>query len=409
MSDVNPPLKRTLSLPLITFFGLGNILGAGIYVLVGKVAGPAGIYAPYAFVLASLIASFTAFTYAELSARYPVSAGEAVYLYKGFHWRWLSIVVGMLLVLAGIVSAAAISHGFVGYVQVFFAIPDAVLLVGLILVLGLVAFWGVGESVIVAAIFTVIEIIGLLLVVWVGRDSFGDIHRLIEPASAGDAWISVGLISGAFLAFYAYIGFEDMVNVAEEVKQPQKNLPRAIIISLLVSSALYFLVASVAVLSIEPQQLALSDAPLALVYAHHSNSKPVIITLISLFAVVNGALIQIIMGSRILYGMSCNGWLPAWFKQVHSKRQTPMVATGVVVGLLLLFALALKLVALAEMTSYLILTVFVLINLALLKIKRQEPYPENVKTWPVWIPVCGLVTSLALLVFKVLSVVLGGS
>lgn len=395
-------LKRNLTLPLITFYGLGNILGAGIYALIGKVAGEAGYFAPFSFLLASIIASFSALSYAELSARFPVSAGEAVYLYEGFRLRWLSITVGLLIIGAGIMSSAAIVHGFVGYLKVMLeaylpalqSSPSELIITILLFVLAALAVWGIKESVAVASFLTVLEIAGLCLVVWVGVEQMPVMEQSIKAIpEMRHSFSFVGIFAGAFLAFYAYLGFEDMVNVAEEVQDPQRNMPRAILLAVVISTLLYAAVAIVAVLLVDPVQLGRSEAPLAEVYTAATGQAPVIISMIGVFAVVNGALIQMIMASRLLYGMSVRGWLPKWFSKIHIPTRTPLNSTLVIALLILFFAIILPMVTLAEMTSFLILIVFALINLALIKIKQKQPRPEGVRVFSIWIPRLGMATA----------------
>ena len=409
--DNKNTLKRNLTLPLITFYGLGNILGAGIYALIGKVAGEAGYFAPLSFLLASIIASVSALSYAELSARYPVSAGETVYLYEGFQLRWLSMVVGLLIVSATIMSSAAIVHAFVGYFKVtmisylpaFQLIPSAAIITALLFILGALAIWGIKQSVIVAAFLTVLEIAGLCLVIWVGVEQMPVMQQSFEAIQITNHGFSfIGIFAGAFLAFYAYLGFEDMVNVAEEVKDPQRNMPRAILLAVIISTLLYAGVAIVAVLLVEPQQLAQSNAPLADVYTAATGKAPIVISLIGMFAVINGALIQLIMASRLLYGMGSRGWLPKWFSIIHLTTRTPVNSTLVVVTLMLVFAIILSMVTLAEMTSFLILIVFALINLALIKIKQKHPHPEGVRVFSVWIPKMGFTTAVLFLTLNVI-------
>jgi APA family basic amino acid/polyamine antiporter len=392
-------LRRSLGLSLVVFYGLGNILGAGIYVLVGKVAGAAGMLAPVAFLLSALVASFSAFSYGELASRYPVSAGEAVYVQRGLGWRPLSIAIGIFISTAGMVSSAAIAKGFVGYLHVFVAVPDWLAIVLLLLALGSLAGWGITQSVRVASLFTIVEIGGLLLVIGVGSPGLAMLpERLPEMAtSLGSAAAWGGVLLGAFLAFYAFLGFEDMVNVAEEVKEPRINLPRAIVIALLISTLLYMAVSLVAVLAVPQAALAQSSAPMALVFEHATGSKPVVISVIGMFAVINGALIQIIMVSRVLYGMSRQGWIPVGFGRINSMTRTPLLATSLVVLCVIVFALWVPLVALAGITSFLLLIVFALVNLSLIRIKRREPRPEGVIFYPGWVPVAGLVLSIALM------------
>ena len=397
-------LKRGLSLWLLVFYGLGNILGAGIYVLIGKVAGSAGLFAPVAFLVASLVAAFTALSYAELVARYPLSAGEAVYVQKGLGLPALSVLVGLLIVLMGAVSAATIARGFVGYLDILIEVPDTIAITLLVIILAAIAIWGIVESVRIAALVTVIELLGLGLVLVVAGDSLFSIpERLPELIPPMDPVIWQGILFGAFLAFYAFVGFEDMVNVAEEVRNPVRNVPLAILIALGVTTMLYAAVSLTAVMTVAPQQLAASDAPLATVYQQASGSKPVALSIISIFAVVNGALIQIIMGSRILYGMSRQGWLPAPFGHVWRKTQTPAAATIATAAVVLVLALWLPLVTLAKSTSFLVLFVFSLINLSLLRIKWREPHAEGVRRVPQWVPAGGIVASLGLLLFQVFA------
>ena len=394
-------LKRGLSLWLLIFYGLGNILGAGIYVLVGKVAGSAGLFAPIAFFVASLVAAFTALTYAELVARYPLSAGEAVYVQKGLRLPALSVVVGLLIVLMGSVSAATIARGFIGYLDILIELPDAAAITLLVFVLGATAIWGIVESVSIAALVTLIELLGLGLVLAVAGDNLFTIpDRLPELLPPMDPVIWQGIMLGAFLAFYAFVGFEDMVNVAEEVRNPVRNVPLAILLALGITTLLYAAVSLAAILTVAPEQLAASNAPLATVYEQATGSKPVVLSIISIFAVVNGALIQIIMSSRILYGMSRQGWLPALFGRVWSKTQTPVASTIAAAATVLVLALWLPLVTLAKSTSFLVLIVFTLMNLSLLRIKLRDPHPEGIRVVPRWVPAGGIIASLGLLLFQ---------
>ncbi len=392
-----PALARKLGLGLLTFYGLGNILGAGIYVLVGKVAGEAGYYTPLAFLLAAMVAGITALTYAELSSRFPYAAGEAIYLKEGFGMTWLSTLTGLLIAMAGMLSAATISRGFVGYLEVFVGLPDTLALTLLLLTLGLVAVWGIAESIKVAALFTAIEMAGLALIIVV---AFPDAAMLeaafahLPPPTHISIW--PGILTGAFLAFYAFIGFEDMVNVAEEVRDPSRNMPRAIFLALGIATLLYGLVGLVAIVDLDPQRLAASDAPLALVYEQATGKPPVLISMISMFAVINGALIQIIMAARVFYGMSKQGWLPAFLARVSPRTRTPSTATLIVVALILALALWFPLLSLAKYTSYLILVIFLLVNLALLRIRKTPP-PAGVTTYPVWVPLGGALGAIFLL------------
>lgn len=396
-------LQRSISLPQILLYGLGNILGAGIYVLVGEVVGAAGVFAPLAFLLAALVAAFSAFSYAEMAARYPFSAGVAVYVAEGLRRQKLALLVGFLMAGAGMLSAAAIAQGFAGYLQFFLPLPQALMIVGLVGLLGLLAAWGIDVSVSFAAALTVIEALGLVLIIYVGLPGLAELPEMLAQAPAlADSHIVGGIVFAAFLAFFAFTGFEDMVNVAEEVRRPERNLPLGILGALVAASVLYALVGLVAVTAMPPAQLAGEEAPLAAIYTRATGGEPWLIGLISLLAMVNGALIQIIMVSRLLYGMAARGWLPGRLAYVHPERRTPLVTTVMVAVMVTGLALWLPLVELASVTSYLILTIFALVNLALLRVKRIVPRPPGIRVWPVWLPLLGLVCSLGLMLAQAL-------
>lgn len=403
--ESNPSkLRKTLSTWQLIFYGIGTMLGAGIYVLVGKVAGTAGMFTPLAFLAAAILAGFTAFSYAELSARFPKSGGEVVFLQEGFRKKWPGLVIGWMVVLTGIVSASTIMKGFYGYLEVFVHIPEwLAITLGTLLLAG-IAIWGIGESVNLVGVITLIEVSGLVLVVVVAGDSLGEF-----PARAGEMLPAFSgldftlIFSGAFLAFFAYVGFEDLANVAEEAKTPSKSLPIAVIVSLFVASVLYILVALVAVLSLPMDQLTETNAPLAEILAKKGSQWPWLISAISLFAVINGALVQIIMGARVIYGLSEQGLAPQLFSKVPKLTGTPVNATVAVSACILSFALFVPMVRLAEAASFIILSVFVLVNLSLLLIKKREKHPEGVFRVYFWVPALGLILSMALLIFKVIS------
>ena len=395
-------LKRNLTLPLLTLYGLGNILGAGIYVLVGKVAGIAGLGTPLAFLIAMLVAGLTAFSYMELAGRFPVSASVSVYLHKAFGRRWLSVLIGVAMILGGIASAAALSQGFAGYLRLYVNVPASVASVGIILVIGLIAIKGIKESAVLAAVFTLIEIIGLLLIIWVGRNAFtqaavSDVLRIDPILGTG------GVIAGAFLAFYAFIGFEDMVNVSEEVKNPRKTMPLAILFSLLISTVLYIIVVIVSVTIVSPQDLSTSSAPLALVYERTGAQGAIVLTSIGLLAAVNGIVVQIIMGSRVLYGLAKQGWIHDKFLKLHKTNQTPIFATICIVAAMILATLTLPIVSLAKVTSLMLLGIFILVNASLISVKRKQKIHKGYITVPIAIPILGVICSSGLILYQILS------
>jgi amino acid transporter len=398
-------LKRTIGLPLLLFFGLGNILGAGIYVLIGKIAAEAGLFTPIAFFIAALVAALSAFTYSELSARYSYSSGVASYVAEGFHTLNLTRLTGLLVAAVGVVTSATIARGFHGYLSVFLSVPEWLSISMLILVLGAITIWGITQSVTAVAVMTLVEITGLLLVIWAGKDTLMELPTVLPtlmPPADPDIWI--GILLGVFLAFFAFTGFEDMVTIAEEVKKPSKTLPAGIILSLFLATILYALVALVAILVLDQSTLATSHAPLTDVIIASSDINPSIITLISIFAIINGALIQMIMVSRMLFGMAAKGWIWRGLAEINTKTQTPIIASLVVIVVILGLALWFPLVELAKTTSFLLLTIFSLVNAALIRIKLNEAAPPaDIINNPIWVPVMGLMSSFGLILFQILS------
>ena len=396
-----PALRRRLTLPLLALYGVGTTVGAGIYVLVGEVAGRAGYFAPASFLVATVLVAFTAFSFGELSARIPKSAGEAAYVRAGLGLPKLATAVGLMVALAGIVSAAAIINGSVGYVLEFAQAPPWLI----VLVggggLGVIAAWGILESVTIAAVVTLVEVAGLLAVL--GAGAYGGIDfaarwpDLVPPIELA-AWVSIS--SGAILAFYAYIGFEDMVNVAEEVKDVQRTMPRAITFTLIVTALLYLALTSVAVLTVPPAELAQSRTPLALVFERGAGLSSRPLSAIAIAATLNGALIQIIMASRVLYGLSAQGSLPSLLGRVNPVTRTPLIATAAVAVLVLLFAFWLPLATLAEATTLITLAIFAVVNLSLWRIKQRDPSPAGVAVVPIAIPRIGFVVSAAFLLLQ---------
>lgn len=381
-------LKRNLNLPLLIFYGIGTILGAGIYALVGKVAGFAELFTPMAFLLSAVIATFTAVTYAELSANFPKSAGEAIYIFEAFKKPALGTLIGLLVILTGIVSSATLTKSFVGYLNVFMPCPPTMGMFITAIILCLIAIWGILPSVRIIAVITSIEILGLIYIIisaFVYHPFQNTIHYIPSSADA-----LMGIVMGAFVAFYAFIGFEDMVNVAEEVKQPETTLPKAIFIALILATLLYMAVSAVAILAVDVNDLKTSAAPMTLLVDQSSQHAKYLISLISLIAISNGALVQIIMASRVLYGIAKHFNFIAVFAQVHPKTNTPILATILISLLIFVFATSLPLVQLAQGTSLIILIIFALMHLSLIKLKVNQAVKAELG-FPFLLPVIGLV------------------
>ena len=318
-----PQLNRSLSLGLLTLYGLGTTIGAGIFVLIGKVAGAGGFLAPLSFVLAALIAGLSALSFAELSSRFPESAGEAVYVKEGFNSDILALLTGLCVAAAGIISTATIIVGFSGYLADIAAVPRQAAQVGITVFLAAVVIRGIRTAVI-----TLIEC-GLLLIV-IGFGATPEFGQGAEKLAASTREIPAGawygVAYGAILAFYAFIGFEDIVNVAEETRDAARVVPRAIVLTLIVTTFLYFAVALVAIAATTPDQLAKSSAPLTLVFERVSGLPGRWVSAVAILSVLNGALIQIIMVSRVFFGLSRRSWLPGILGYVNPKTQTPVSA-----------------------------------------------------------------------------------
>ncbi len=394
---MNTSLQRKLGLSLVTFYGLGTIVGAGIYVLIGEVANVAGQQITWAFVLAGLVASLTGACYAELSARFPAAAGAVVYIDQAFNKKRLSQLTGLLIILTGIVSAATISRGFVGYLELYISVPDWLAIVALGLLLGGIAILGVKESASTVALITILEVFGLLMVIVVVL--FSSETKIIHQS---EPFRISAIVLGSFLAFYAFIGFEDMVNLAEEMKSVERDMPRAIFLAISISILLYLGITAVAAEYTNLDGLATSGSPLA--YMLGDNSLAVTaIGFISLVAITNGALTQIMMGSRVLYGMAQRNRIPGIFGRIWTKTSTPAFSTLVVTLLILVFALWLPLAALAKLTSSIMLMIFALVNLSLIRIKTAESGEAYTHfRVPLAVPVLGLLVNMSLLGYQLL-------
>ncbi len=394
-----PALARRITLPLLILYGVGVTVGAGIYVLIGAASARAGIHAPLAFLVAAVLIGFSAASYAELSARLPVSAGAAAYVQAGFGSRALTLTVGLLVASTGIISSAALVRGGAGYLGTLVSLPDGIVMIGLVLAIGAVAAWGIGQSVITAAIFTCLEVGGLLIVIAAGLAKPGLlIETGVAALAVSDISALFGISSAVLLAFYAFIGFEDMANVAEETVSPERTMPVAIAVTLVATTVLYCLVSLVALANVPIAELAASKAPLALVFERTVGISGSLIAAIAVAAVLNGALINVIMGSRVLYGLSRMGSLPAILGTVHSVTRTPLVATALVTAAILVLCLGFDVAPLAELVSSLTLLVFALVNLALWTLKSRDTHPPAGFSVPRWVPLVGFVISLGFLV-----------
>ncbi len=386
-------LKRRMGLFQLTMYGVGLILGAGIYVLIGEAVGFAGDSVWIAFVLGSIVALFAGLSYAELSALFPKAAAEYVFIKNAFKNNFFAFVIGWLTAITSIITAATVALGFGGYFAEFFEVPIIISAIGLLGILSLVNFIGIRESAWTNTIFTIIEAAGLILIIIIG---FTVINP--EPVNYTDSPSGFTGIAIAFvLIFFAFIGFEDMANVAEEVKNPKKTLPRAIILSVLISGILYILVSLAVVRVVNWEELATSSAPMAMVAERGLGSEAhIILSSIALFAITNTVLITLVAGSRIFYGMAREKVFPSLLEKIHFKTKTPWIAVLVILITSIGFTFIGDIVIVANITVFAIVITFASVNLAVIVLRYTEPdlerkfrIPLNVGKFPI-LPLFGL-------------------
>ncbi len=391
-------LKREVTTPLLYLFILGDTLGAGVYVLVGKVAAESGGAVWLPLILALLLAMLTATSYAELATKYPRAGGSAHYVHKAFG-PFAGFVVGFCMLAAGIVSVGALARAFGGeYLTEFITAPVGVVAVIFLAALALLNAYGIKDSLRANVVATVIEVSGLLLIVglgfWVMSRGDADLSRLTEIGRPGTGALSAAL-GGAVLAFYSFVGFETSVNIAEETKNPRRSYPRALFGALATAAAVYLLVGIVASAVVPTEQLASSSGPLLEVVRAAGGVPDWVFSLVALVAVANGALLTGIMSSRLTYGMARDGLLPAVFTRLLPNRGTPWVAIAVTGALSVVLALTGETEDLAATLVLLLLIVFTAVNLAVLFLRRDRIAEDHFRA-PTVVPVLGIASCLLL-------------
>lgn len=394
-----------------TMYGIGMMLGAGIYVLIGEAAGTAGNTLWVSFIIGAIAAIFTGLSYAELSSMFPKSAAEFIYVKKAFNNEFLAFLVGWLIIFTSIVSAATISLGFGGYFAGILGSDIVISAVILIITLSFISFYGIRESSWMNILFTIIEVGGLFLIIYVGFTfpSNNFVNYFESPSGISGIFLAVPLI------FFAYTGFNNIVNIAEETKNPRRVLPKALLFSIAITTVIYILVSLTVIRVIDWQELGKSVAPLADVAGE--SLGPVAYTLlvaIALFSTSNTVLISLVTGSRIIYGMSEQGSLPSFFSDIHYKTRTPWVATLIVMAATITFVFAGDMVTIANITVFSIIITFALVNASLIRLRYTEPdldrlfkVPFSVGKFPV-LPFLGLITSLSgIILFEVSVLAIG--
>ncbi|MFC7612738.1 APC family permease [Actinokineospora soli] len=405
MADVTtesePQLKRVIGPGLLLLFVVGDIIGTGVYALTGTVAGRIGGALWLPFLLAFAVAFVTAFSYLELVGKYPRAAGAALYTHKAFGIQFLTFMVAFTVMSSGLTSAASAAQAFGGtYLKQLLGgslvVPAAVIAVGFMLLLAAINLRGVAESVWANVVLTLIELSGLLIIIVVGvyaiAEGKGDPARLTEIDTAAQApWLAIS--SATALAFFAMVGFEDSVNMAEECREPVRIFPKAMLTGMGVAALIYVLVAVTSSLLVPSDELAAakSGALLKVLTAGAPGFPLWVFALIGLLAVINSALINMLMASRLVYGMANEGIIPRAFGTVHPFRRTPWVSIGFTTLIAVVLVSTVDITVLGGTTSLLLLVVFTVVNVAVL-VLRRDPVEHAHFRAPTALPVVGAVT-----------------
>ncbi len=399
MKEEGPRLRRSLSLLLLILYGVGVTIGAGIYVLIGAVAGHAGRFAPLSFVIAAIVMGLTVCSYAELCTRYPVAAGEPAYVKAAFQRRWLSTITGVIMIASGVIAAATVALGSTGYILQFVDVPVWLIVITVVVGLGVISAGGILESVLLASIFTIIEVAGLLIIIVAAVYADIPFSNAIFtwPSLEAGTWLGIGYAS--LLAFFAFTGFEDLTNLVEEAKSPERSIPIAMAVTLIITTVLYVLITAIAVVALRPKELSASPAPLSLVYRNIAGFSPAVISGIAIVATLNTIIAQMTMATRVVYGMARQGDLPRFLGSVNRVTATPGNATALIILMVLCLALFVSFEKLAEFTSLATLVVFALVNLALIGIrwKTIPPQAGPIIKVPILIPWLGLATCIGMI------------
>ncbi|MBU0635689.1 APC family permease [Candidatus Micrarchaeota archaeon] len=399
-----PQLKRSLGLFSTTLIGIGIILGAGIYALIGEGVAVAGANVWISFLAAAIVAGLTGLGYAELSSMYPKAGAEYNYVKNAFSKKW-GFLAGWMIIVSGFIAISTVALGFGGYFQAFTGFPLLASAMGIVILSAIVVWIGVKQSAWIGGFFTLIETAGLLFIIWLGISFFGT-QPLIDFSIP-----ITSVLAGGALVFFAFIGFEDIVRMSEETKKPRKTIPRAIILSIIISSVLYILVAIAAISIVGAESLADSSAPLADVAGVAQGQESfLVLSIIALFSTGNTVLLFLLVVSRILYGMATEKSLPSFFGSIN-KRSSPGHAVFATGFFALLFLLVGSIGFVANITAFLLFVVFIIVNLSVIRLRLQQPnlerpfkVPLSIKNIPL-LPVLGVLTSLVLLVSMPLEVI----
>jgi basic amino acid/polyamine antiporter, APA family len=395
-ATAQPELRRAIGPKLLLFFVVGDILGTGIYALTGSVAGEIGGALWLPFLLAFVVAFITAFSYLELVGKYPRAAGAALYTHKAFGINFLTFMVTFTVMASGVTSAATAAKAFGDtYLKQFIELPTWAVTAVFILGLALINFRGVGESVKANVVLTCIELSGLLIIiavgVWAVTQGKGEPARLVE-IDTGDSTAFLAITAATSLAFFAMVGFEDSVNMAEECHDPPRIFPRAMLLGMGIAGTIYVVVAVLSSVLVPAEDLAAakSDALFRVLEAGAPGFPLAVFAVIGLFAVVNSALINMLMASRLLYGMSNERVIPSVFGRVHEGRRTPWVAIAFTSVIAIILVASADISLLGGTTALLLLAVFTIVNIAVLVLRRETVDHDHFRA-PSWTPWVGIV------------------
>jgi APA family basic amino acid/polyamine antiporter len=398
--QAEPSLHRVMGPWLLLLFIVGDILGTGIYALTGQVAKQVGGVVWLPFLVAFIVALVTAFSYLELVTKYPKAAGAALYTHKAFGIHFITFIVAFAVMCSGITSASTASRAFAANMSNALNLGLAgtfgitAIGLGFMALVAAINLRGVGESVKANVVLTCVELTGLLIIITIGMMAImagqGDVSRVLEFKAAGDGGAFWPVIAATTLAFFAMVGFEDSVNMAEECKDPSRIFPKVLLVGLVITGLIYVLVSISAITLVPPEQLGEGETPLLKVVQAGAPNFPIwIFGFITMFAVANSALINMLMASRLVYGMSREHVLPPLLGKVHATRRTPYVAIGFTT--LLAFALITfvgEVPALGGTTALLLLCVFTVVNITVLALRKDKVEHAHFQT-PTLLPILG--------------------
>jgi len=395
----------------LTMYGVGLILGAGIYVLIGEAAGFAGNALWLSFILGAIVALFAGLSYSELAALFPKAAAEYIFVKEGFRNGFIGFIVGWLTIVTSIIVAATVALGFAGYMEELTRIPILVSALVIIGILSVINFLGIRESALLNTIFAFVTIAGLALVIVIGFSAPVEVEIDYFENPMGFN----GIILAFVLVFFAFIGFEDMANVSEEVKKPQKTIPRGIMISVLITAIIYILVSLASIRVVGWEQLSNSSAPLAFVAQQRLGEQGgFVLSVIALFATASTILITLVAGARIFYGMAKDGSLPSKLGIIHSKTKTPWIAVILIFATSCGFVFVGDIVIVANIVVFAVVVTFAMINASVILLRYTRPdlqrpfkVPGNVGKFPV-LPLFGLGATIYMALQFEIEIILSG-